>query len=110
LDRARNELLVDLSRRTTQPETLADLWLDSETYKMASHNTVITAIQGLTVQDVARVAARLFKDASPATIVVGDADQLRSGFTGNIEVQGDKLEVKTAADPAPTKAPPSKKP
>jgi zinc protease len=110
LDRARNELLGDLSRRATQPEAIADLWLDLESYKLTSFNIVMTSLQGLTVPDVARVAARLFKDASPATIVVGDADQLRSGFAGNIEVQGDKPEVKTAVDPAPTKAPPSKKP
>jgi len=110
LDRARNEMLSELSRGTSQPETIADLWLDLDTYKLAPLHTQMSSIQGLTVQDVQRVAARLFKDASPATIVVGDADQLKSGFVGSIEVRSEKLEVKTAADPTPTKAPPVKKP
>lgn len=110
LDRARSEMLSDLSRRSSQPETTADLWLDLDTFKLAPLQTQMSFIQGLTIQDVQRVAARLFKDAQPATIVVGDADQLKSSFVGIVEVRGEKLEVKTAADPAPTKAPPVKKP
>ncbi|MGZ8846812.1 MAG: M16 family metallopeptidase, partial [Pyrinomonadaceae bacterium] len=110
LDRARSEMLADLSRRTSQPETIADLWLDLDTFKLPPLQAQMNSIQGLTVQDVQRVAVRLFKDASPATIVVGDADQLKSGFVGSIEVRSEKLEVKTAADPTPTKAPPVKKP
>lgn len=106
LDRARSEMLSDLSRRTSQPETIADLWLDLDAFKLAPLHTQMSYVQSLTVQDVQRVAARLFKDASPATIVVGDADQLKSGFVGSIEVRSEKLEVKTAADPAtPVKKP-----
>jgi len=103
-------MLSDLSRRTSQPETIADLWLDLETYKTAPLPTRISSLQGLTVQDLQRVAARLFKDASPATIVVGDADQLRSGFVGSIEAGNEKSDVKAATDVIPTKAPPVKKP
>lgn len=110
LDRARSEMLADLSRQASQPESIADLWLDLDTYKLAPLQTQMSSIQGLTVQDVQRVAARLFKDASPATIVVGDADQLRFGFVGSIEVRSEKPEVKTAADPTPAKAPLVKKP
>jgi len=103
-------MLSDLSKRTSQPETIADLWLDLDTYKLAPFQTRISSIQGLTVQDLQRVAARLFKDALPATIVVGDVGQLRSGFAGSIEVRNEKLEVKTTAEPTPPKAPPVKKP
>lgn len=110
LDRARSEMLSDLTRRTSQPEMIAGLWLDLDTYKLAPLHTQISSIQGLTVQDVQRVAARLFKDASPATIVVGDADQLKSGFVGSVEVQSEKSDVKAATDVVPTKAPPVKKP
>ena len=56
--------------------------------------------------DIQRVAGKLFKDAAPATIVVGDLEQLTSSFNGGIEVRGAKPEAKTAADRAtPTKKP-----
>jgi zinc protease len=106
LDRARSEMLADLSRRAAEPESIADLWLDLETFKLAPLNIQTNSIQSLTVLDVQRVAARLFKDASPATIVVGDAEQLKAGFVGSIELRSEKFDLKNAAEPAmPAKKP-----
>ena len=106
LERARNEMLSDMARRTSQLESIADLVLDIETFKLAPLNTQISAVQSLTIQDIQRVAARLFKDAVPATIVVGDAEQLKPAFVGSIETRSEKPEPKTAAEPAlPAKKP-----
>ena len=106
LEKARAVIFAEVSRRTSQPESIADLWLDSETFKSPSYNSQTTTIGSLTIADIQRVASRLFKDASVATIVVGDSEQLKSGFGGNIEVRGEKPEVKTATDPAmPAKKP-----
>jgi zinc protease len=105
-DRARSEMLADLSRQASQPESIAVLWLDLETFKLVPLNIRTRSLQNLTVQDVQRVAARLFKDASPATIVVGDAEQLKSSFVGSVEMRSEKPDLKTAADPAmPAKKP-----
>lgn len=106
LDRARGVMLADISRQASQPESIATLWLDLDTFKLAPLNTQARVLQNLTVQDVQRVAARLFKDDSTATIVVGDAEQLKAGFVGSVEMRREKPDLKTAADPAT----PAKKP
>jgi zinc protease len=106
LEKARAVILAEVSRRTSEPESIADLWLDSETFKSPSYSSQTTTIGSLTIADMQRVASRLFKDVSVATVVVGDSEQLKSGFGGNIEVRGEKPEVKTATDPAmPAKKP-----
>jgi zinc protease len=106
LDRARSEMLADVSRQASQPESIAALWLDLDAFKLAPLNIQARSLQNLTVQDVQRVAARLFKDASPATIVVGDAEQLKADFVGSVEMRREKPDLKTAADPAmPAKKP-----
>ena len=106
LDRARSEMLTDVSRQASQPESIAAMWLDLDAFKLAPLNIQVRSLQNLTVQDIQRVAARLFKDASPATIVVGDAEQLKAGFVGSVEIRREKPDLKTAADPAmPAKKP-----
>ena len=106
LDRARSVMLADVSRQASQPESIATLWLDLEQFKLAPLNIQARALQNLTVQDVQRVAVRLFKDDSPATIVVGDAQQLKASFVGSIEMRRERPDLKTAADPAmPAKKP-----
>jgi len=82
------------------------LLLALDAFKLAPLNIQVRSLQNLTVQDIQRVAARLFKDASPATIVVGDAEQLKAGFVGSVEIRREKPDLKTAADPAmPAKKP-----
>ena len=106
LERVRSALLADMSRLASQPESVASLLLDIDAFKLAPLNTQISAVQSLTVQDVQRVAARLFNDSSPATIVVGDAEQLKPAFVGSLETRSEKPAAKTATDPAvPAKKP-----
>jgi zinc protease len=105
-EHAREELLAELSRQSSAEnlaEKTADAWLTMELYKLAPP---AAQVGGLTLGDLQRVAARLFKDVTPATIVVGDAQQSRSNFDIAIEVRSAKPEVKTATESAlPTKKP-----
>ena len=99
-ERARAEMLGEISRQTSQEdarEATADGWLLMELYKL---QPTATQISDLTLADTQRVATRLFKDAMPAKIVLGDAQQLKAGFGVIGEVRGAKSEVKTPADPA----------
>jgi zinc protease len=106
LDGARGEALADINRQASQPEPLAGIWLDVEGFKLAAANTQASSIGSLTVADIQRVAGRLFKDASMATVVVGNAEQLKTSLGSSVEVQNDKPAMKTAAEPAiPTKKP-----
>src|SRR6266550_8548708 len=105
-ERARDEMLANISRQSSQEdlrEATADNWLSMEIYKLMPPTN---QLRNLGLADIQRVAGRLFKDVAPATVVVGNADQLKSSFGGGIEVRGAKPEVKTVADPAmPTKKP-----
>jgi hypothetical protein len=58
-------------------------------------------LRSITVSDVQRVAARLFKDAPVATVVVGNADQLKAAFPGKIESASDAPKTRTDRPAAP---------
>jgi predicted Zn-dependent peptidase len=102
LDRARSALMTEVNQRASSPDFLADAWLDRETYKLPNANPTGELLR-ITVADLQRVATRLFKDAPPATIVVGDTGQLKSAF-------GDKAEIRSDAKTASDSAVPPKKP
>src|SRR5882762_4015814 len=98
-ERARAEMLTELSRQRSLEdltEVKADDWLSMEIYKLMPPGDQIS---NLSLADVQRVTGRLFKDVAPASIVVGNADQLKSNFGGGIEVRGAKPEVKSTPVP-----------
>jgi len=82
LERARRSLISQLSQQFSQPAGLAEAWLDVDTFKSSRPSTVSVLLGSLTAADIQRVAGRLFKDASAATVVVGSAEQLNSQFSG----------------------------
>jgi predicted Zn-dependent peptidase len=106
LESARAVVLADINRRTAQSESIADTWLDSEIYKLPSANGPANLILSLTVDDLQRVAGRLFKDASIATVVIGNSEQLKSSFDGTAELRSEKPGTRNTVDPVtPTKKP-----
>jgi zinc protease len=106
LESARSEALADINRQASQPELLAGIWLDVERFKLVAASAQASLIGSLTVADIQRVAGRLFKDASMATVVVGNAEQLKTSLGSRVEVQNDKPAIKTAAEPAMPKKKP----
>lgn len=92
------ELEAALSQRPAQPDSFADRWLDIDTYKLAAKSDA-DSIRGVTVADLQRAAIRLFKDASVATVLVGDSEQLKASLAGSFELQPEKPATKTASDP-----------
>jgi zinc protease len=102
VDRAKRDTF---SETNPQPrETEPDPWLDMDTYRLASAQDRTSSIQAVTPADIQRVANRLFKDAATATVVVGDAPQLKSALQGHLsfEVLGETTE------PPPSPKPPIK--
>lgn len=92
LDRARRAALVSFEERKAHPDALANEWLDALFYKSTLAEEEL-ALNALAPADVQRVAARLFADAKLASVVVGDAAQLRNELarlSGGIEVAGTK--------------------
>ncbi len=95
VERARSALSAQLSQQYSQPAGIAEAWLDVDTFKSARPSTVSTLVRSLTPADIQRVAVKLFKDANAATVLVGNAEQLKSQFPGNVETYSN-----TAAPPA----------
>jgi zinc protease len=85
LERARNLMQMEISKQASQGESLADAWLDVDTFNSPRPDTIPTLVRSLTASDIQRVAARLFKDAAIATVVVGNYDQLKAAFAGKID-------------------------
>jgi zinc protease len=82
---ARIALGTQQAKQFSQPSGLAEAWLDVDTFKSPRPSTVATFIRSLTPNDVQRVATKIFKDAPAATIIVGNYEQLKSQFAGNVE-------------------------
>lgn len=106
-EKARNEALAVFSKQLDDPATLANLWLDIETYKLASIDEQLRSLNRLTPADIQRVAAKLFRDAPVAAVAVGSAAQLSADLqqAGKVEIFG------ATATPEPkTQTPPAKTP
>jgi zinc protease len=84
-ERARTMVAARLSQQLSQPSGLAEAWLDVDTFKSPRPSTVSTLIGSYTPADVQRVATRLFKDAAAASVVVGNSEQLKAQFPGNVQ-------------------------
>lgn len=105
LDNARRAALAALAGRRQSPTALADEWLDAAAYNPTPADEE-RALNAVTPADVQRVAARLFGDAQLASVVVGDAAQLRNELarlSSGVEVIGANVAA-PASSPAPTPA------
>jgi zinc protease len=103
LDRARRAALATLTAYRQQPDALANEWLDAIVYKSTPAEDE-QALNALTPADVQRVATRLFTDARLASVVVGDAAQLRNELarlSGGFEEAGAKAATPPAAASEP---------
>jgi predicted Zn-dependent peptidase len=91
LERIRNEAIADLTKQLERPEQLADLWLDADTYQLASLDERLRQLKNVTAADLVRTANRLFKDAPVVSVAAGSASRLKAnlGSTGKVEVLGE---------------------
>ena len=86
-------------------ESLADVWLDAETYKLPANNQA-DQLNRISPADVRRVAARLFENAaSKAIVVLGDAAELRSQFDARAEVRMSQPQTNPSDSSLPPKKP-----
>jgi zinc protease len=104
LDRAKNEVVNELTVMLAKPENTPDPFLDMDTYRMSAVQDQIALLRAVTSSDLQRVANRLFKSAAVATVVAGETIQLKPALEGRLqyEVLGE------IATPTPTPKPPAK--
>ena len=109
LERAVRTALAEAGKRSGELDLVADLWLDSEIYKTSLTANPANEISRLSTTDLQRVATRLVKDTTPAKIVMGDAEQLKSNIN-NIELPNTKPALKPDVKSTTAPQPPPKKP
>ncbi|HEX8843554.1 MAG TPA: pitrilysin family protein [Pyrinomonadaceae bacterium] len=90
IERARNEAVAELNKYVERPESLADVWLDADTFQLGSFEDRLRQLKSVSIEDVRRVAAKLFNEPSMATVALGSAEQLKPVLerTGKIEIFG----------------------
>jgi predicted Zn-dependent peptidase len=106
LEQAKEEAVIALNKSLSSSEGTAEAWLDVETYKLPPPEDQLRALQRISVADVQRVAASLFGKAAFASVVVGNAEQLRAELqqATPIEVLGEvKPESKSTSETATPK-------
>ena len=103
LERARIEVISELSSIITKPDAVADPWLDADTYRLSAHQDQLALLRSVTPAEVQRVANRLF-NKTIVTVVAGETAPLKAALQGRYqyEVLGE------IATPAPTPKPPAK--
>ncbi len=103
LERAKNEVINEISTRLTKPEAAPDPWLDLDTYHLTTTQDQIALLRSVTAPDVQRVASRLFRNATLASVIAGELLQLKPALEGKVqyEVLGE------IATPTPAPKPPA---
>jgi zinc protease len=104
LERAKTEVINEVTAVLSKPESFPDPWLDMDTYHLSEAQDQIALLRSVTATDIQRVANRLFKTGSVATVVAGETLQLKAALQGRVqyEVLGE------IATPAPSPKPPAK--
>jgi zinc protease len=103
LDRAKNELVSELSTVLTKPDALADPWLDADTYRLSEPQDQLALLRAVTPADIQRVANRIF-NKTIVSVVAGESAPLKAALQGRYqyEVLGE------IAAPPPSQKPPTK--
>ena len=103
LERAKTEVINELTPVITKPEALADPWLDADTYRLSAPQDQIALLRAVTAPEVQRVANRLF-NKTIVSVVAGETAPLKAALQGRYqyEVLGE------IATPAPSPKPPAK--
>lgn len=104
LERAKNEVVNEVTVMLAKPENAPDPFLDMDTYRMNAVQDQISLLRAITSSDLQRVANRVVKSTAIATVVAGETLQLKPALEGRVpyEVLGE------IAPPAPTPKPPAK--
>jgi zinc protease len=103
LERAKNEVIGEVSSSVSKPEAFPDPWLDLDTYHLSAVQDQVALLRSVTAQDVQRVANRLFKDPKIASVIAGDTLPVKAALQGRFqyEVLGE------IATPTPAPKPPA---
>jgi len=113
LELAKAEAVTALNKLLSNSDGAAEAWLDVDTYRLPPPEEQLRALQRISVADIQRVAASLFGKGTLASVVVGNAEQLRAKLQpgSSIEVLGEvKPEPKSTSESSTPKPSTTSKP
>lgn len=87
MDQAKSELSAQLAKDLARPEGIAGAWLDKDTFGLPPNSDQGVLLNSVSAADLQRVAARLFREAPMASIVIGDSKQLQAALEPSIKVE-----------------------
>ncbi len=92
LQRARNALITQLNKRLADPESVAEIWLDADTYRLTPFADQLRGLNNLTPSDLKKTAFRLFRAVPAASVALGPLERMRPEIekTARVEVLGEK--------------------
>jgi zinc protease len=104
LEQAKAEAVTSATKDLATPDGMARAWLDVDTYGLSSVAEQMRALNAVSPNDVQRAAARLLRDGTIASVVVGNADVVKvqiERYT-KFEIMGEIVPVKESrSDPKP---------
>ena len=103
LERAKTEAIGELTGPMSKPDAAPDPWLDVATYHLPAVQDQLALLRAVTAQDLQRIAHRLFKDTTLASVIAGEPSPLKAALQGRFqyEVLGE------IATPTPSPKPPA---
>ena len=109
LDHARNEVVSAITKDRSQPDGIAEAWLDIEGYKLLPIEEQARTLRVISAEDLRRVAGRLVDERGIASVVVGNSDLLKTQLEqlGKVEVMGE-MQPKSDATSESKSTPPGK--
>lgn len=91
LDQAKGPAMALMNKELAAPNGVADAWLDVDTYGLTSLAEQSRALSAVSPSDIQRVAARLVREGAIASVVVGNADVVKTQIErfGKVEIMGE---------------------
>jgi zinc protease len=87
LNESRAEATAQFSKESEGVDGMARTWLDIETFKLPTFEEQMAAFGAVSVADLQRVASSLFQRPRIASIVVGNAQQVKTLLEPNVTVE-----------------------
>ena len=103
LERARTDVINEISATLAKPDAMPDPWLDANTYRFSAPQDQIALLRSVTAAQVQRVANRLF-NKTIVSVVAGESAALKAALQGRVQYEV----VGEVAAPAPSQKPPTK--
>ncbi|MDQ2938763.1 MAG: insulinase family protein, partial [Acidobacteriota bacterium] len=91
LEQAKVEVMALANKELSSPDGIASFWLDADTYGLRSPTEQVRSLGAVSPDDLQRVAGRLLRDGTLASILVGNSEVLKTQIErhGKVEIIGD---------------------